>query len=206
MTREGTRPDWVHGEPDWLRALRKDLQRIARQYGDGPCGRPTSTTGRPCRLARINYAASCDRHATAAELANRLSIIEPARQKIDAWRAGHQAACTSWEMTREFRRAAQRIAAEPNWRMRSRCGWVLLRDWQQERCAVCAATDPLVLDHDHDTALVRGWLCRDCNHLEGMCDHSAFDRYRERPPAVILGVRAVYYSSWKGWARPRASA
>jgi hypothetical protein len=41
-----------------------------------------------------------------------------------------------------------------------------LRDWQCGRCAICGChnrDDRLVLDHDHASGLVRGWLCQGCN-------------------------------------------
>ncbi|MBC7299480.1 endonuclease domain-containing protein [Nocardia salmonicida] len=71
--------------------------------------------------------------------------------------------------------------------------------WQDGRCAICA--EPwdkgghwgMVLDHDHKTGLVRGWLCRNCNAAEG---HSTVDgrrlNYRNRPPTTILGVCRLY--------------
>lgn len=30
-------------------------------------------------------------------------------------------------------------------------------------CPVCLKNKPLVLDHDHQSGAVRGWLCRSCN-------------------------------------------
>jgi len=34
---------------------------------------------------------------------------------------------------------------------------------QGGRCAMCGAESVLVVDHDHDTGVVRGLLCRTCN-------------------------------------------
>jgi hypothetical protein len=34
-------------------------------------------------------------------------------------------------------------------------------------CEVCGSLDNLVVDHDHDTGLVRGCLCNGCNIAEG---------------------------------------
>lgn len=42
---------------------------------------------------------------------------------------------------------------------------------QDFRCAVCPtrfSTDEFKLDHSHDTGEPRGFLCNDCNTLEGM--------------------------------------
>jgi hypothetical protein len=78
----------------------------------------------------------------------------------------------------------------------------LLRHWHEDRCAICGEVEDQagrhghVLDHDHDSGLERGWLCRRCNTLEGVQRGSSAApvilQYRERPPAVILGVSIVY--------------
>lgn len=71
----------------------------------------------------------------------------------------------------------------------------MLRIWQAGRCAVCGKQGLyLVKDHDHETWLVRGLLCRSCNVMEGMdSDESGcFADYRRRHPTVILGVRLEY--------------
>lgn len=46
-----------------------------------------------------------------------------------------------------------------------------LKEWQAGRCAYCGLPDDqLVLDHDHDTGLCRGYLDRGCNISEGHAD------------------------------------
>jgi hypothetical protein len=81
-----------------------------------------------------------------------------------------------------------------------------LKEWQQHRCAVCGFDqDKLVVDHDHRTALVRGLLCSLCNHRKGQGGGALFDAYRARPPAVLLGVEEVYWSSWGGYYAEPAS-
>lgn len=43
-------------------------------------------------------------------------------------------------------------------------------------CAICGGTEPgrrLAIDHDHDTGLVRGLLCRKCNGAIGLLGDSA---------------------------------
>jgi len=70
-------------------------------------------------------------------------------------------------------------------------------------CAICGGTGDLVDDHDHETGLVRGRLCRFCNAKEGHADNDGiFGKYRERNPASILGISVRYWSPWSGYAEP----
>lgn len=85
-------------------------------------------------------------------------------------------------------------------------GAVALARWQDGRCAICGKDRELVCDHDHETGLVRGWLCKSCNTGEGTHREpdSIFARYRERPPAAILGVTARYLNPVTGeYATPQ---
>ncbi|MFK4801606.1 endonuclease domain-containing protein [Streptomyces sp. MPA0124] len=94
--------------------------------------------------------------------------------------------------------AADRIAGD---------GAETLAQWQDGRCAICGKIRELVCDHDHETGLVRGWLCSSCNAREGANREpdTIFARYRERPPAAILGVEARYLNPVTGeHATPRA--
>ena len=43
---------------------------------------------------------------------------------------------------------------------------------------------------------MRGLLCTSCNTAEGLQSAPSFVAYRERPPAVILGVEEMYGSPW----------
>ena len=75
-----------------------------------------------------------------------------------------------------------------------------LRRWQAGACAMCSAFPKrLLVDHCHRTGLVRGLLCTSCNTAEGLGNSPAFAAYRERPPAVILGVEEQYGSPWDGY-------
>ena len=73
-----------------------------------------------------------------------------------------------------------------------------MREWQRGRCAGCGLHDAsLVEDHSHETGLVRGYLCRSCNGLEGVSDHIKWDRWRAgMNPATILGIEEVYDGGW----------
>lgn len=80
------------------------------------------------------------------------------------------------------------------------------RAWHSGRCAVCGYRDArLVDDHDHETGLIRGLLCRSCNGREPY-DDGLFRKYRERPSAQILGIRLRYWDPFRGWALPRDTA
>ncbi len=72
----------------------------------------------------------------------------------------------------------------------------------QDGVCICGAwtgydgsTRPLSIDHDHETGIIRGLLCKHCNDLLGRVHDDpayfkAMIRYLESPPAVrVLGVR-----------------
>jgi hypothetical protein len=80
-----------------------------------------------------------------------------------------------------------------------------LRKWQAGRCAMCGKSADLRLDHDHKTGLVRGLLCHDCNTNEGMQQSadSPFEKYREKSPAMMLGIEIRYFNQFTGnYAEP----
>jgi hypothetical protein len=73
--------------------------------------------------------------------------------------------------------------------------------WWNRECAVCGdlgrgLTPALVEDHDHETGLIRGYLCRRCNSSEWCSDSDLFRKYRDRTPASILGLRLLYTGGW----------
>jgi hypothetical protein len=71
--------------------------------------------------------------------------------------------------------------------------------YDQGRCAICGLRGNPIEDHDHDTGLTRGWLCRGCNASEGLNRDPGgiYGLYRRRYPLLILGVEQRY-SGW-GW-------
>ena len=72
---------------------------------------------------------------------------------------------------------------------------VQIVEFQAGRCGMCARQMArLLVDHDHWSNLVRGFLCHSCNPSEGG-DHAAFDAYRRRHPAAMLGCR-IEYTAW----------
>ena len=81
-----------------------------------------------------------------------------------------------------------------------------LSEWHDGRCAMCdLGGGGNVCDHDHETGLIRGYLCPSCNVREGMDfgRSRGWANYRLRPPAVILGVELVYVSPVTGPAVPQ---
>lgn len=70
--------------------------------------------------------------------------------------------------------------------------------WQAGRCGNCGVYAPskLVLDHEHVTGFVRGYLCRGCNTAEGVGRAAHWWRWRSGwNPATLLGSEEVY----EGW-------
>lgn len=69
----------------------------------------------------------------------------------------------------------------------------LLSFWQTHRCGVCGDAGDLVLDHDHGSGLVRGYLCRSCNAGEGVGWGGAWELWRLIPAARLLGLQPMRY-------------
>lgn len=158
----------------------------------------TTVSGNPCKVQASRWPRGvegdpqlCGRHLPVAlRVIRDAGFVELERrhvQRLDA----RDPDCWSWD-TR---------TPESQGDARSR-----LRAWHGGRCAVCGYRDVrLVEDHDHETGLIRGLLCRSCNGREPH-DDGPFRKYRERPPAQILGIHLRYWDPFHGWAQPRAIA
>lgn len=179
------------------------------------CGRPSSS-GSPCRSHRMPAItvtaggqverlepAACSSHATDAERLEHAYAEALSENRHRDYHAGQPVACWSWPVTEEHRRRAAEANACPDPDQADLLAGTLLSDWQAGRCAVCGHRSQ-VDDHDHQTGLIRGELCRSCNTLEAFAKvaGNAFARYRARNPASILGLTIRYYSPVRGWAEP----
>jgi hypothetical protein len=157
------------------------------------CTRLTKA-GRPCGRYPVSWwditvladPQACRNHLTADELV----VLEAHREAAEAAREralNADPSCWSWP-----------------WPVPDGPDWERLLAWHYGRCAICGAADNLVEDHDHQTGLVRGYLCTGCNTREGIYGGAGlYVKYRQRPPAAILGVSIRYVHPITGQpARP----
>ena len=88
------------------------------------------------------------------------------------------------------KKVSAEVQAWKRWRENT---WLILLTVQAPVCAVCGRAAE-VIDHDHETGVVRGLLCRGCNALEGGPgrDHPNHVRYREHPPTEELTEPILY--------------
>jgi len=73
----------------------------------------------------------------------------------------------------------------------------LLGAYQEGRCAICGgdyskSSQRLVMDHCHESGLIRGLLCNSCNTSEGMSNYPVYRAYRKVYPTKILGLKMIY--------------
>jgi hypothetical protein len=165
------------------------------------CGRPTASTKKACRAVRLFPFPACVTHLNVEE---RAKYEEDKAKQRAFWepyvlrRAElllSDPACWSWPTTPTSESAPlpEEEASE------------LLHTWQEGRCAICGNPGDLVNDHDHQTGLIRGLLCRQCNTNEGMDGRpwTVYQRFREKHPAMILGIRLRYWDPIaKAYAQP----
>jgi hypothetical protein len=127
------------------------------------------------------------------------------KETIRIWRAKdapergsielEEPACWSWPVLKSDVNQTQKESE-------SRTPEAILSDWQHGLCAICGNKQDLVIDHDHDTGLIRGLLCHSCNVSES---GERWDYYRERNPAKMLGLKASYWDVKLGVYAPNLS-
>ena len=157
---------------------------------DSVCGRPTNQ-GTPCTKGRLHWWAGL----FAVEYADGCKWHVSPRSR-EAYEAAQQANEAAWLAS---------MCADPIcWGWSVPRDWTTLYEWQGGRCATCGRRDDLVVDHDHITGLVRGYLCKGCNVREGTykagwAQHhgyresdTLFGKYRELHPTKMLGVNFWY--------------
>lgn len=172
-----------------------------------PCGRLTKR-GTACQQSPLAYwrlpksegrPHSCLHHLTPEERAEydrEVAAAEAAEQETYREVDGMTPACWSWEVP------ANPAPRDPD---PDTSGLAMIEEWQAGRCGICSSEGRLVTDHDHSTGLIRGLLCYRCNTAEAFRAVGPYRRYRERPPAAILGVKARYWDPFAGgYAQPAA--
>ena len=75
-----------------------------------------------------------------------------------------------------------------------------LMEIQGGTCALCPAAERLVVDHDHETGLIRGLLCQGCNTREG---RTRSGLYRTVADEAMLAYRANPPAAGHGWVYER---
>lgn len=74
----------------------------------------------------------------------------------------------------------------------------ILDDFHKEQCAICGRKDELVLDHCHESDLIRAYLCNGCNTREGKGGGTDFSIYRRFYPTKLLNLE-IHYSDYSSF-------
>lgn len=179
----------------------------------------TAKSGRPCQALAIRWPYGvdgnpllCAKHAPVHVREMRDSLFaDEERRRVEQMDA-RDPECWSWEPAPNWGQIADYYGGPTDGlRQRFEMGeeqarHIVFAAWHDTRCAVCGLRKGrLVNDHDHDTGLIRGLLCPSCNGCEPH-DDGLFRKYREQPPAQILGIHLRYWDPFCGWAQPRDTA
>lgn len=177
----------------------------------------TARSGRPCRAPAIRwpYGADgnpvlCAKHAPEHVRQTRDALFAEENRRDEERLTAIDPGCWSWPTALDWTQVADYYGG-PVEALRQRFNEgersalrIAFAAWHDNRCAVCGFREKqLVTDHDHDTGLMRGLLCPSCNGSEPH-NNGPFQKYRERPPAQIIGIHLRYWDPFNGWAQPRA--
>jgi hypothetical protein len=184
-----------------------------RAVDRGRCGRPIRKTGTPCARQKDEYLPeACYSHLTREERTERDRLAAAAHVEREAKYAALEPNCWLWVVPTDeelqelfltkFGGEAEvaRFGLTDFLQRRESLAYFHFEDWHDRRCALCGIhPTPLVLDHDHRTGRIRGYLCRSCNLREGLYTGETVGphaRYRERNPATMLGISMTYTDGW----------
>lgn len=177
----------------------------------------TTRAGRPCRAIPVNWPHGldgnphlCAKHAPRHLREKRDSVFAEQKRRQTERLDAREPECWAWPPEIPLNRMADEYGwSADHFTDRFQAGdeqalRIAFAAWHGRRCAVCGFRDlRLLTDHDHDTGLIRGLLCRGCNGREPY-DNGLFRKYRERPPAQILSIHLHYWDPFHGWAKRRA--
>lgn len=177
--------------------IRREQRAAGLRPGEVRCGRPLSDGVRRCQSWPLPGLAGCARHLDDEEWQDTVDyprayfrdvtggcVQMTVEQQVERrlWDA-QPPACHSWSYPRTVPLPDQ----DP---------LELLVAWQAGRCAGCGHPfhAETVIDHCHESGLVRGLLCTMCNNAEGTAPprHPRWFRYRTMPPTLILGLHLLY--------------
>ena len=69
--------------------------------------------------------------------------------------------------------------------------------WHLGECHMCGSEGETVVDHDHETHMTRGMLCRSCNTREGVGHDGPYAAWREgRNPGQMYGLAEEYWTAF----------